>query len=70
MMFGWFSKQSKIERITVKLAGAKAAYDEELRMARASNEMYPIVMSKLRREIAEYEATLNLLKGNHEHSNS
>jgi len=61
-MLDWLFRDVRISGLEVKLAGAKAAYDEEVRMAKASGEMYPIVMQKLRREIAECEEKLKQLR--------
>lgn len=69
-MLDWLFRTSRIEHFEIKLAGAKAAYEEEIRMAKASGEMYPMVMQKLAREIAECEEKLKQLRGNNEHTAS
>lgn len=58
-----FFKQMRLKHIEVKLAGAEAALDNERAMIRASGEMYPIVLSRLVREVAELKARVAQLKG-------
>jgi len=55
-------RQWRIDRLEVKLAGAKAALSCELETTQWTRECYPQVLLNHRREIAETEEKLKQLK--------
>lgn len=60
-MFSWFTKQGKLDRIEIKLAGLKSALESERDTTRRTGYFYPSVLCDLRKEIAELEKKKEIL---------
>lgn len=59
----WFTKEWRLNRLKIKLAGERAAYKEELHWNSMARECYPQILSDHARTIAKLEEKIRQLGG-------
>lgn len=57
-----FFKQRRLEKLEIKLAGVLAEHEEAARITRITGTYYPIKVSCLVQNIAEYNKEIEILK--------